>query len=57
VLAGRGFGKTRSGAECIRDQVIHHGRLDRLIPYAKNEARCAASGALNSCVRFELNQT
>src|SRR5712671_2282253 len=26
LLAGRGFGKTRSGAECIRDQVIHHGR-------------------------------
>src|SRR5580700_3086207 len=25
LLAGRGFGKTRSGAECIRDQVIHHG--------------------------------
>ena len=26
LLAGRGFGKTRSGAECIRDQVIHHRR-------------------------------
>jgi phage terminase large subunit-like protein len=26
LLAGRGFGKTRSGAECIRTQVIHHGR-------------------------------
>ena len=26
LLAGRGFGKTRSGAECICDQVIHHGR-------------------------------
>jgi phage terminase large subunit-like protein len=26
LLAGRGFGKTRSGAECIREQVIHHGR-------------------------------
>src|SRR5437868_1589139 len=26
LLAGRGFGKTRSGAECIRDQVIHHHR-------------------------------
>jgi phage terminase large subunit-like protein len=25
-VAGRGFGKTRNGAECIRDQVIHHGR-------------------------------
>ena len=25
LLAGRGFGKTRSGAECIRDQVIHDG--------------------------------
>src|ERR1700739_997055 len=26
LLAGRGFGKTRSGAEAVRDQVIHHGR-------------------------------
>ena len=26
LLAGRGFGKTRSGAECIRAQVIHHRR-------------------------------
>jgi hypothetical protein len=26
LLAGRGFGKTRSGAECVRDQVIHHRR-------------------------------
>jgi phage terminase large subunit-like protein len=26
LLAGRGFGKTRSGAECIRDQVIDHRR-------------------------------
>ena len=26
LLAGRGFGKTRSGAECIRDQVIHQRR-------------------------------
>ena len=26
LLAGRGFGKTRSGAECIREQVIHHRR-------------------------------
>jgi hypothetical protein len=22
ALAGRGFGKTRSGAECVRDQVM-----------------------------------
>ena len=26
LLAGRGFGKTCSGAECIREQVIHHRR-------------------------------
>lgn len=26
ILAGRGFGKTRSGAEWVRDQVEHHGR-------------------------------
>ncbi|HEX3416449.1 MAG TPA: ParB N-terminal domain-containing protein, partial [Stellaceae bacterium] len=47
LLAGRGFGKTRSGAECIRDQVIHHRRrrialvapmrpLASLAPYASN---------------------
>src|SRR5207253_11029908 len=26
LLAGRGSGKTRSGAACCCDQVIHHGR-------------------------------
>ncbi len=26
MLAGRGFGKTRTGAEYVRDQVLNHGR-------------------------------
>jgi phage terminase large subunit-like protein len=26
LLAGRGFGKTRTGAEWVRDQVLNHGR-------------------------------
>lgn len=26
IMAGRGFGKTRTGAEWVRDQVEHHGR-------------------------------
>src|SRR6185369_11739345 len=39
LLAGRGFGKTRSGAECIRDQVIHHRRRIALVAPTAADAR------------------
>ena len=39
LLAGRGFGNTRSGAECIRDQVIHHRRRIALVAPTAADAR------------------
>jgi hypothetical protein len=39
LLAGRGFGKTRSGAECIRDQVIHRRRRFALVAPTAADAR------------------
>ena len=55
VMVAAGGARRRSGPMCW--PTISWRSPAGLIPYAKNEARCAASGALNSCVRFELNQT
>ena len=52
LLAGRGFGKTRSGAECIRDQVIHHGRRRiALVAPTAADARDVRSKARAACWR------
>lgn len=39
ILAGRGFGKTRCGAEWVRDQVINHGRR-RVALVGRTSADC-----------------
>jgi hypothetical protein len=51
LLAGRGFGKTRSGAECIRDQVIHHRRRRIAIRADKAQADLAERGHCDNLQR------
>jgi phage terminase large subunit-like protein len=46
LLAGRGFGKTRTGAEWIRYQVNHHKRrrVALVAPTAADATRCHGRG-------------
>ena len=55
LLAGRGFGKTRSGAECIREQVIHH-RPPQPAPPRKPPAAAASTRRLIGVSNFRLAQ-
>ena len=57
VLAGRGFGKTRTGAEWVRDQVQHHGaRRVAIVGPTSGDARDVMvqgeSGLLAVCDRY-----
>lgn len=56
-MAGRGFGKTRTGAEWVRDEVMHHGaRRVALVAPTAADARDVMiegeSGLLEVCTRY-----